>query len=254
MFKTMRQIALAATIAFAGLAAAPAQAALSPEQKAEIEAVVKEYLLKNPEIIQETLIELERRQRDAEVAARAKALQELGPKLTAATSGVAGNPSGDVTVVEFFDYNCGFCKKGLVDLQKLIKEDSKLRVVLKDLPILSPQSRDAAAIALAVKNQLKPEVFWDYHVKLMTKSGQIGKAQALEVAKEFGVDLAKAEKDSAAPEVAAAFDEARKAADGLGLTGTPSYVIADDVVIGAVGFDQLKMRVTNARKCGKAQC
>ena len=253
MFKPLRQIALAATVAVAALAA-PAQAQMTPAQKAEIETVIREYLLKNPEIIQETLIELEKRNREAEQAARTTALKELGPALANAKSGVVGNPKGDVTLVEFFDYNCGFCKKGLADMQRLVKEDPNLRIVLKDLPILSPASRDAAAIAVAVKNQVKPEVFWDFHVKLMSKSGQIGKQQALDVAKEIGADMARVEKDSTAPEVAMAFDEARKAADGLGLSGTPSYVIADDVVIGAVGYDQLKARITSVRKCGKTQC
>lgn len=253
MFRPLRQIALAATVAMAAFAA-PAQAQMTPAQKTEIETVIREYLLKNPEIIQETLIELEKRNREAEQAARATALKELGPALAGAKSGVVGNPKGDVTLIEFFDYNCGFCKKGLADMQKLVKEDPNLRVVLKDLPILSPASRDAAAIALAVKAQVKPEIFWDFHVKLMSKAGQIGKQQALDVAKEIGADMARIEKDSNAPEVGQAFDEARKAADSLGLSGTPSYVISDDVVIGAVGYDQLKARISAVRKCGKTQC
>ena len=253
MFRPLRQIALAATVAFAALAA-PAQAQMTPAQKAEIETVIREYLLKNPEIIQETLIELEKRNREAEQAQRTAALKELGPALASAKTGVVGNPKGDVTLIEFFDYNCGFCKKGLADMQRLVKEDPNLRIVLKDLPILSPASRDAAAIAVAVKNQVKPEAFWDFHVKLMSKTGQIGKQQALDVAKEIGADMARIEKDSTAPEVGMAFEEARKAADGLGLSGTPSYVIADDVVIGAVGYDQLKARIASVRKCGKTQC
>jgi protein-disulfide isomerase len=254
MLKTVRMIALGAGVAMGALLAAPAQAEMTAAQKSEIQAIIKDYLVKNPEVVQEALIELEKRQRDAETQARAKALKDLGPQLTAGKSAVAGNPNGDVTVIEFFDYNCGFCKRGLADLQKLIKEDSKLKVVLKDLPILSPASRDAAAVAVAAKAQLSPEKFWEFHVKLMSKSGQIGKAQALEVARDVGADLARIEKDMAAPEVNAAFEESRKIADALGLSGTPSYIIADDVVIGAVGFEQLKSRIDNVRKCGKAQC
>lgn len=253
MLKSLRVLALGATIAFGALVA-PAQAAMTPEQKAEFEAVIRDYIAKNPEIVQEALVELERRQRDAEVASRQKALKEIAPTLTAGTSAYAGNPKGDVTIIEFFDYNCGFCKRGLADLQKLVKEDAKLKVVLKDLPILSPASRDAAAVAFAVKKQMKPEAFWDYHVKLMSKSGQIGKQQALDLAKEAGLDLAKIEKDMTGDDVSASFDESRKIADSLGLSGTPSYVIGDDVVIGAVGFDQLKGRIDNVRKCGKSQC
>lgn len=254
MLKPLRMMALGATVAMGALFAGPAQAQLSAAQKTEIEAVIKDYLIKNPEVIQEALIELERRQRETETQARAKALKDLQPALAAGGSAIAGNPNGDVTIIEFFDYNCGFCKRGLADLQRLIKEDGKLKIVLKDLPILSPASRDAAAVAAAAKKQLSADKFWDFHVKLMSKSGQIGKAQALEVAKEVGADLAKIEKDMVAPEVAASFEEVRKIADSLGLSGTPSYIIADDVVIGAVGYDQLKGRVQNVRKCGKAQC
>lgn len=257
MLKSVRTAMLGATLAATvalGAIFAPANAAMTAEQKAEVEAAIRDYILKNPEIVQEAIVELERRQREAEVTARANALKDMGPQLASAKSAVAGNPSGDVTVIEFFDYNCGFCKRGLADLQRLLKEDPKVKLVLKDLPILSPGSREAAAVAAAVKKQVKPEAFWDYHVKLMSKTGQIGKAQAIEVAKEAGLDLAKIEKDMNAPEVADSFEESRKIADALGLSGTPSYVIADDVVIGAVGFDQIKMRVDSVRKCGKAQC
>lgn len=252
MTKTFRMLALGASVAVAALTGS-AQAQMSASQKAEVEKIVREYILKNPEVVQEALVELEKRQRDAEVAQRQKMLKELGPQI-ASMGAVAGNPNGDVTVVEFFDYNCGFCKRGLADLQRIMKEDTKVKVVLKDLPILSPGSRDAAVVAAAVKKQVKPEAFWDFHVKLMSKTGQVAKQQALDVAKEVGVDMAKLEKDMAASDIADSFEETRKIADALGLSGTPSYVIADDVVIGAVGFEQLKGRIDSVRKCGKSTC
>ena len=258
MLKSVRSLALGASVAVAALSGAllagPAHA-LTKEQKAEFETLIKDYLIKNPEVIQEALIELERRQRDAEVAARQKVLKDDGGKLYASKfNAVAGNPQGDVTLIEFFDYNCGYCKRALVDLQKLVKEDPKLKVILKDLPILSPQSRDAAAVALAVKGLAKPEDFWTFHTTLMAKTGQIGKPQALEVAATIGIDAAKIEKELARPDIAEAFEESRKIADALGLTGTPSYILADDVVVGAVGFQQLKTRIDNVRKCGKSEC
>lgn len=255
MLKSLRILALGVSLAGAAVLAPVNAQSLTDAQKKEVQEVIKDYLLKNPEIIQETLIELDRRQREAEVAARQKALKELGPQLASSKyNAVAGNPQGDVTIVEFFDYNCGFCKRGLTDLQRLMKDDPKLKVVLKDLPILSAGSRDAAAVALAVKASVKPEVFWDFHVKLMSKTGQIGKAQALEVAKSVGADLAAIEKDIASPEIANAFEESRKLADALGMSGTPAYVIADEVVIGAVGYDKLKEKITAVRKCGKTEC
>jgi protein-disulfide isomerase len=255
MLKSLRMLTLGASVACAAVLGPVQAQSLTDAQKKEVQEVIKDYLLKNPEIIQETLIELDRRQRDAEVAARQKALKELGPQLASSKfNAVAGNPQGDVTIVEFFDYNCGFCKRGLTDLQRLMKDDPKLKVVLKDLPILSAGSRDAAAVALALKSQVKPEVFWDFHVKLMSKTGQIGKAQALEVAKSVGADVAALEKETASPEIASAFEESRKLADALGMSGTPAYVIADEVVIGAVGYDKLKEKVLSVRKCGKTEC
>lgn len=255
MFKSLRMLALGASVAFGAFTGVAQAQALSEAQKKEIQEVIKDYLLKNPEIIQETLIELDRRQRDAEIAARQKALKDLGPQLASSKfNGIAGNPQGDVTIVEFFDYNCGYCKRGLADLQKLIKDDSKLKVVLKDLPILSPGSRDAAAVALAVKAQVKPEVFWDFHARLMNKSGQIGKAQALEVAKAVGADLSAVEKEVGSADIASAFEESRRLADSLGLSGTPAYIIGDEVVIGAVGYDKLKVKIDSMRKCGKTEC
>mgnify|MGYP001765767860 CR=1 FL=1 len=254
MLKTLRALLLGATLAASAALPAGAQA-IAPAQKAEFEKLIREYLLRNPEVLQEALVELDRRQREAEMVARQSVLKDqAGPLYASKFNAVAGNPNGDVTLVEFFDYNCGYCKRGLTDLQKLIREDNKLKVVLKDLPILSPASREAAAVALAVKTMVKPEQFWDYHTRLMAKTGQIGKQQALEVATAIGLDKAKVEDELNRTPVAEAFDETRKLADGLNMTGTPAYVLADDVVIGAVGYDQLKARIANVRKCGKNVC
>ena len=253
MTKTFRSLLLGAGVALAALSS-PVLAQGTPP-RAEIEAIIKDYLIKNPEVIQEALIELDRRQRDAETQARARVLKDDGGLIYKSKhNAVVGNPNGDVTIVEFFDYNCGYCKRGLADLQRLVKEDPKVRVILKDFPILSPQSRDAAAVAVVVKGLVKPEVYWDFHGKLMAKTGGIGKPQAIEVATSLGVDAARIEKELLRPDIAEAFAETRKIADSLGLTGTPSYILADDVVVGAVGYDQLKERVENVRKCGKNVC
>lgn len=253
MFKTIRAVALTTALAF--LPAAALAAPLTADQKKEVETIIRDYLLKNPELIQETLMELERRQRESEVEARQKITRDPnGPLLASKHSVVLGNPKGDVTMVEFFDYNCGFCKRGLADLQRLVIEDKNLKVIMKDFPILTPGSREAAAVAMSLKQQVKPEKYWEFHVKLMGRTGSIGKAQALEVAKEVGADPAKVEAAMDRPEIAEAIEENRKLADSLGLTGTPSYVIVDDVVVGAVGYDQLKGKIDAFRKCGKAQC
>jgi len=253
MLKLFRSALLGTALAFAALPAA-AQA-LTAKQKTEIESLIRDYLLKNPELIQESLVELERRQKDAEQNARLQVIKDPnGPLLASKYNFVVGNPKGDVTIVEFFDYNCGFCKRGLADMQRLVKEDPKLRIIAKDFPILSPGSREAAAVALAVKQQVKPEKFWDFHVKLMNVRGPVGKTQAIDVAKEIGADLGRVLQDMEKPEVTAAIEETRGLADSLGLTGTPSYIVGDEVVVGAVGYDKLKQRIDSLRKCGKSEC
>jgi len=167
---------------------------------------------------------------------------------------VVGNIKGDVTLVEFFDYNCGYCKRALTDLLELMKNDGNLKVVLKEFPVLGAGSVEAAQVAVAVRMQDKTgKKYLDFHQKLLGGRGQVDKARALAAAKDAGLDMAKLEKDLASEEVRVTLEESFKLAESLGLNGTPSYVVGSDVVIGAVGLDALKQKVNNAR-CGKATC
>jgi protein-disulfide isomerase len=167
---------------------------------------------------------------------------------------VLGNPNGKYTLVEFFDYNCGYCKKALEDMQRFVKEEPELRVVIKDFPVLGPGSVEAAQVATALRNQFKGEKYWQYHQKLLAVRGQVGKAQAISVAKELGADIARLEKDTADPATQASINEVMQIADALQLSGTPSFVLADDLVIGAVGYDALKAKLENVKKCGRTVC
>ncbi len=135
-----------------------------------------------------------------------------------------------------------------------MKENPDLRVVLKDLPILSPGSIEAAAVASGVRNQFKGDKFWEFHQKLLNSHGQVGKAQALAIAKDLGADMDRLAKDSIAPSVKEGIEENDEIAKGLSMNGTPSYVIGGEVIVGAVGYDQLKAKLDNVRKCGKAAC
>jgi protein-disulfide isomerase len=167
---------------------------------------------------------------------------------------VVGNAQGDVTLVEFFDYNCGYCKRALTDLTDLMKDDSKLRVVLKEFPVLGPGSQEAAQVAIAARMQDKSgKKYFDFHQRLLSGRGQADRARALAAAKEAGFDMAKLERDMASPEVKATIEENMKLAEQLGLNGTPSYVVGSDVVVGAVGFEALKGKVKAAR-CTTASC
>ena len=137
---------------------------------------------------------------------------------------------------------------------KLVKAEPDLRLVIKDFPVLGPNSVEAAEIATAMRNQAKGDKYWQYHTKLMQTRGQIGKAQALAVAKELGADMDKLAKDAASPETRASLQEVMMIADKLQLTGTPTFVLADEVIVGAVGHDELRNKIGNLRKCGKTAC
>src|SRR3954454_13562898 len=245
------------TGAFALPAALPAQAqSFSPAQRGEIERIMRDYLLSHPELLQEVLAEMEKRQAVADAEKHRAGVQEHAATIFSSPRQITlGNPQGDVTVVEFFDYNCGYCKRAMADMTDLMKGDSKLKFVLKEFPVLGEGSTQAAQVAVAVRMQDKTggKKYLEFHQKLLGGRGQADKARAIAVAKEVGLDMARLEKDMASDEVKETLQESFKLAEALGLNGTPSYVVGSDVVIGAVGLPALKERVNTAR-CGKATC
>ena len=237
-------------------AAAPARAqSFTGEQRSEIERIIKDYLMSHPELLQEVMNELEKRQAQAEAEKHRAAVADNSAAIFSSPRQVTlGNPQGDVTVVEFFDYNCSYCKRAMNDMLELIKADGKLKFVLKEFPVLGDGSVQAAQVAAAVRMQDKTgKKYLEFHQKLLGGRGQADKARALAAAKEVGLDVAKIEKDMASDEVKATIEESFKLAEALGLNGTPSYVVGKDVVIGAVGLNTLKEKV-NAARCGKATC
>jgi len=238
------------------IAAAPVSAqSLTDKQKDEVRTLIREYMLANPEIIQEAMTELERKQGEAEKVARTKALEQLAGALADSPRAiVVGNPKGDVTLVEFFDYNCSYCKKAMGDVKTLVQNDPKLRVVLRDFPVLGPDSVEASLAAVAAKNQFTGEKYWDFHQKVLESRGRIGKDRVFAVAKEMGADMARLQKDLESPETRAAVEETMRFADALRLQGTPAFVVGKEVIFGAVGLEPLKTAVASTRKCGKAVC
>jgi protein-disulfide isomerase len=244
--------ACAALLAIAAPQAVRAQS-FSPAQKSDIERVVHDYLIAHPEVIQEAMGELERRQTAAEAEKHKVAVKEHAQKLFSSPNQVTlGNPNGNVTFVEFFDYNCGYCKRAMDDMLTLLKDDSKLKVVLKEFPVLGPGSLEAARVAVAVRMQ-NPKKYLEFHTKLLGGRGPADQAHALAVAKDIGMNMAQIEKDMKGPEVKATLDEDFKLAEALGLNGTPSYVIGSEVVVGAIGLPGLQEKVNTAR-CGKPTC
>jgi protein-disulfide isomerase len=234
-----------------GVVDAPS-AALDEKQ---IVDVVRNYLTKHPEILVEMTNELDKRQQAHQEEQQQKVISDNAEAIfRSPLAYVAGNPNGDVSVVEFFDYNCGFCRRALPDLVKLVDSDDKVRIVFKELPIFGEESEGAARVALAAGKQGK---YFEMHQKLFSEPGKADKDKGLRVANELGLDIPQLEKDMEDPSVQQALDEAKELAQKLGLQGTPLYLIGDRIVPGAPDdlYDQLTAKVGEVREMGcKATC
>src|SRR3954463_2019403 len=237
-------------LALCGAPAIASAQSFSEPQRGEIEKIVRDYLLSHPEVLEEVSAELSKRQSAAEAAKHEAAVSKNAQAIFNSPRGVTvGNKDGDVTFVEFFDYNCGYCKRAMTDMLELMKSDSKLKVVLKEFPVLGPGSVEAAQVAVAARMQDKSgKKYLDFHQKLLTGRGQADKARALAAAKEAGFDMARIDKDLQHPEVKATLEETMKLAEALGINGTPSYVVGETVVPGAVGVAALKQQIQAARQ------
>lgn len=251
-------LAAAAGMTFLALFSAPltvrAAEPFSDEQKAAIGAIVKDYLLKNPEVLIEVQTALEAKM-EKEQADRLKAFMAENAKsiYRAPNAAVAGNPDGDITVVEFFDYNCGYCKRGMPELQKLIENDKRVRVVFKELPILSKGSEEAARAALAAKLQGK---YWEFHQAMMSAKGQANEASSLKAAEALGLDVAKLKADMKGSVVNDELDQMKALAKKMGISGTPHFLVGDKSIPGAPEdlHSQLESLVADFRKSGCGYC
>lgn len=243
------------TVSFASLFALSARAQIGIDQKAAVEKIIREYIKRNPEIIRDALIELDIRAKAKETDTRAQAVTKLAPKIYFSKHQVVlGNPKGKIQFVEFYDYNCGYCRRAMKDLDQILKNNEDVRVVLKDFAILGPPSIEAARVSIAVANQISGQKYWQYHSKLMRTRGQANMRTALAMAKEMGVDMKKLKQNLKSAEIDIGLREVREIANALGMTGTPSYVIGNEIVVGAVGISRLQEKINNLRKCGKTKC
>src|ERR1041385_5690584 len=217
--RSLTRLALAAGITLTlglmlGASAGQAQS-ISNAQRGDIEKIIREYLLAHPEVLQEAMAELEKKQAADEAAKNQAAVKDNAETIfNSPRQVVAGNPQGDVTFVEFFDYNCGYCKRAMSDMFDLIKEDPKLKVVLKEFPVLGPGSVEAARVAVAVRMQDKGgKKYMEFHQKLLGGRGQADKARALAVAKDIGLDMGRLDKDMKSDEVSKTIEESMKLAE-----------------------------------------
>jgi protein-disulfide isomerase len=231
----------------AGVMLGMAAAAQADEPKlpaAEVEKIVRDYLLREPEVVYEALQELQRRQTAAAAARQREAIAaNQSELLDAAHDPVGGNPDGDVTLVEFFDYRCAYCRRVVPSMQALLDEDRDLRVVFKELPVLGPDSVRAARAALASRKQ---DGYVPFHFVLMA-ADDLSMEGIRAAAAEVGLDPDRLESDMSAPDVLAAIEANYALANELGIEGTPAFVIGDQLIPGAVEKARLEQLIREAR-------
>jgi len=226
----------------------PSPAGLPAAQVEQIQAVVRDYLRQHPEVIIEA-IKAYQAQQDADQAAKAK--QDIvafkDEIFRDAASPVGGNPEGDVTIVEFFDYRCPYCKAVAGDLNKAVTADGKVRMVYKEFPILGPSSVVAARAALASQAQGKYVAF---HDRLMSLKGSLDDAAIFAAAADVGLDVPRLKADMEKPAVAEQIDRTRSLADKLAIQGTPAFVIGAELLPGAASLEELTAAIKRARAGG----
>lgn len=247
-------------LAVIALGAMPASAGeLSEAQKAEVKGLIeqyvqenpefiRDYLLKNPEILLEVSNLLRARQAEQERVARAEALSANRDRIERhPITPVSGNPDGDVTVVEFFDYNCPWCKKSLSELVELEKEDPNLRFVWKEFPVLSAVSVYAARAAMAADRQGK---YMEFHLAAMGGGRVASEEQVLKIAEKVGLDMDRLAADMKDPAITEYLQETMQLAETLGISGTPSFVIGDHIAGGYISKEEMRKLIDQARRKG----
>ncbi|MCA3561030.1 MAG: DsbA family protein [Aestuariivirga sp.] len=242
----LRFAAAAALLALAP--AAFADGNFNDAQKKEIGDIVRQYLLENPEVLLDVSKSLDARQQQQEVQQRGAVLQSSADQIFRSPADyVAGDPEGDVTMVEFFDYNCGWCKKGFSEVMTLLEKDKNLRFVLKEFPIFGGDSDYAAMAAIAAKKQNK---YWELHKALFEHEGKVTKEAVDELAAKQGIDVARMKEDMKDPAVAKELADNHALAQALAINGTPAFIVDDKVLPGYVPADGLAELVDQVRKGG----
>lgn len=214
-----------------------------------VETIVREYLLDNPEILREMQAALDAREKEEQRIAQLEIIRQAKEEIfNAGYDGVVGNPNGKVTIVEFYDYNCGFCKRAQEDMLALTAADPDLRFVLKEFPILGPDSQKAHIVAQAFL-KLMPEKYTEFHNQLISAPGRAGEASAMKLALALGADEAQMREAMKDPAIQENFARTYELANKLSITGTPSYVVGNEVIFGALGQDVLAEKIAAAKSC-----
>ncbi|MEO1018376.1 MAG: DsbA family protein [Pseudomonadota bacterium] len=246
MFRTPTMIMAATFLAITTFAVGPA-AAQDERSVEEIEQIVRDYLLREPEIVYEAIQALQARQQAAESERRRASLVAFQEQIFEDPNDpVAGNPEGDVTLVEYFDYQCGYCRRMAPAMQALLEDDPNLRLVFKELPVLGPNSMVAARAAMAL-SRIAPEHYLSYHFALMHTS-DLSEDTILAEAEELGVDADALMAEMESAPVAEAIQTNLQIAGELGINGTPSFVIGETIIPGAIPINQLTQLIEQQRQ------
>ena len=231
-------IALFSLLALSSTLPQIAKAELDTSDRAALDSIIKEFIQNNPEVVRDTLMSLAAREEtERKQAGMSRVRNDRGDP-------VMGNPDGAITLYEFSDYNCGYCKRVFEPIQQMLRDNPDVRLVIKEFPILSQSSLIAAQAAIAAEMQGK---FADYHIGMMTYRGQITNDVVMRVAEQAGLDNTQLQKDMESPETATIIQRTREAAATLALNGTPALVIGDTVVPGAIGLDELVGLIADER-------
>lgn len=242
-----RLLTAALAVTALSLAAFPAPAAeFSDKQKHEIEQTVRDYLVANPEVLLEIMHALEAKRAEAAQAGQKAALKALSTAVEGASVPKAGNLKGDVTIVEFFDYRCSYCKRAFPHVRDVLATDRNVRVVMKEFPILSPESEVGARAALAVW-KLAPEKYMAFHSALMEMKGQLSENKIMVTAAELGLKEADVRKAMADPAIQGELEATAQFAHDLNITGTPAFIIGGKVYPGYLEKAAFEKYVADAR-------
>lgn len=214
--------------------------------KTDVENIIRSYLGEHPEIIIESVQKMQQKQVEEQSNKAKESIKANKDKLLNKNTPFTGNPKGDVTVIEFFDYNCGYCKHVVEPLAKLAKEDKNVKIAFFDLPILSPDSEAAAKYSIAV-GRIDGGKYFDFYQAMM-KATSHREEDVMAIAKSLGIDQEKLKKEAASKEVEEIIKEHLALAPTLGIQGTPAFVIGDDLIPGAADYDTLVAKVKQARE------
>lgn len=213
----------------------------------ELEQIVIETIMKNPEVILKSVEMMQVKQQQEEEDRARQAVEAYGKSLFEDKDApIAGNPDGDVVVVEFFDYNCGYCKRSLATVTQLVNADKNVKVIFKDYPVIAPSSEPAARAALAM-NIMSPDRYFDFHSALFRMNGQFDEDNLAAVAEGMGLDKEKFLETMQSDTVTKRLDKNRELAAKLGLRGVPVFIVGTELFPGAIDYDTMKEAVDKAR-------